>query len=112
MSAYTHACVGDNVLSLTDGGYLYRMWTVDAKQRRTYAGADAFCTGLGSGWGLVPYTDLAGYGAVRRLCANNAFTCWLKRGERDDNYPLMAADGTLQMQGPNQEVRFVCRQQQ
>eukprot|EP00198_Chlamydomonas_reinhardtii_P012187 XP_001701524.1 predicted protein [Chlamydomonas reinhardtii] len=104
--------IGDNVLSLTDGGYLYRMWTVDAKQRRTYAGADAFCTGLGSGWGLVPYTDLAGYGAVRRLCANNAFTCWLKRGERDDNYPLMAADGTLQMQGPNQEVRFVCRQQQ
>ncbi|KAG2454370.1 hypothetical protein HYH02_001393 [Chlamydomonas schloesseri] len=105
---------GDNVLSLRDGGYLYRMWTVDAQQRRTYADADAFCAGLdgGGGWALVPYTDLAGYGAVRRLCANNSFTCWLKRGERDEQYPLMAADGSLQMQGPEQRVRFVCRQRQ
>ncbi|EFJ41158.1 hypothetical protein VOLCADRAFT_98831 [Volvox carteri f. nagariensis] len=103
------ATARDNVLTLMDAGFEYRMYTVDAKQRLTHSGAAAYCGGLGAGWDLVPYTDNTGYDAVRRLCAANQFTCWLKRADSDQYCPLMAADGTLQMQGCQQDVRFVCR---
>ncbi|KXZ46258.1 hypothetical protein GPECTOR_45g128 [Gonium pectorale] len=100
---------GDNVLKMTEHGYDYRMYTVDAKQRLPYDQAQQFCTALGAGWDLVPYDDFNAYEAVQKLCSYNKYTCWLKRKKYDALYPLMAADGSLQMQGPDQDVRFVCR---
>ncbi|EFJ41166.1 hypothetical protein VOLCADRAFT_98842 [Volvox carteri f. nagariensis] len=99
-----------NVLTHEDEtGSQYRLYGMDAKQATTYDGAAAFCTGLGAGWDLVPYGDDVGYHAVQRLCSARLFTCWLKRANGFPYCPLMAADGTLQMQGCDQLVRFVCR---
>jgi hypothetical protein len=99
------------VLYLSQDGYSYRMYTTDATKRTSHAGAAAFCTGLGAGWGLVPYWDTSAYTAVRKLCADYQYTCWLQRQESDTLCPLMAADGSRQMQGCEQDVRFVCRKQ-
>ncbi|GIL63872.1 hypothetical protein Vafri_17737, partial [Volvox africanus] len=98
-----------NVLVLLDSGFQYRMYTSDTQQRMTYGGAEAFCRGLGDDWDLVPYIEEAGYNAVRRLCSDNKFTCWFKRTEQDEQCPLIAADGSLQIQDCEQDVRFVCR---
>ncbi len=66
---------------------------------------------MGAGWDLVPYWDANAYAAVRKLCADYQFTCWLQ--SKDTLCPLMTADGSRQMQGCEQEdVRFVCRKQE
>jgi hypothetical protein len=98
------------VLNLTKAGFEYRMFTTDATRRTSYAGALQFCQGLGAGWDLVPYWDSNGYDACLQLCAANSYTCWMKRKDTDTELcPLMAADGSRQMQGCEQDVRFVCR---
>ncbi|EFJ45708.1 hypothetical protein VOLCADRAFT_93852 [Volvox carteri f. nagariensis] len=115
------AVPSEGVLSLSSHGYDYRLYTVDAAVRMSYHGAVEFCQELGAGWDLVPYWDDSSnaYAAVLQLCADLQFTCWLKR--KDDSRtgssgpmlcPLMAADGGLQMQGCEQDVRFVCRKAQ
>ncbi len=65
---------GDDVLVMRDGDCEYRLYDTRAAQMKTYGNAQAFCRGLGAGWDLVPYTDPAGFNAVRQLCANNLFT--------------------------------------
>ncbi|GLC76481.1 hypothetical protein PLESTF_001785900 [Pleodorina starrii] len=98
-----------NVLYLTVGDYDYRMYDKSATQRMSHSRAATFCHGLGKGWNLVPYWDEKAYDAVRKLCADHSFTCWLDRKDTDAYCPLMAADGSRQMQGCEQDVRFVCR---
>ncbi len=48
--------------------------------------------------------------AVKQLCSNNRYTCWLG-GKQDWEAlcPLISAEGTLLKQGCEQPVRFVCR---
>ncbi|KXZ46256.1 hypothetical protein GPECTOR_45g126 [Gonium pectorale] len=100
---------GDNVLTMHEHGYDYRMYNVDATQRMPYDQAQQFCTALGADWDLVPYDDNAGYSAVRQLCANNKYTCWFKKHVDDHLCPLIDAAGKLQLQGCEQDVRLVCR---
>ena len=91
-------------------GYEYRMYTIDATQRKTYDGAQHFCYSLGAGWDLVPHWDSYGYDAMKKICAANSFTCWFKKQEAYLALcPLIDAKGELQMQGCMQDVRFVCR---
>lgn len=100
-----------DVLYLVESNFEYRLYDKGGYLRVPYDGASAFCASLDPGWALVPYTDHVGFDAVRQLCADNFFTCWLN-GDFDDEEqlcPLMASDGTLQMQDCHQDVRFVCR---
>ncbi|GFR47773.1 hypothetical protein Agub_g9541 [Astrephomene gubernaculifera] len=99
-----------NVLSLSAGGYRYRMYTADASKRMSYGGAEAFCGGLGEGWELAPYSEDASFGALTQLCAANHYTCWCRREQEDTLCPLIDANGVLQKQGCEQDVRFVCRE--
>ncbi|KAG2487715.1 hypothetical protein HYH03_013714 [Edaphochlamys debaryana] len=100
---------GANVLVMTDGGFEYRMYTVDAMQRKPYGAAQVACKDLGSGWDLAPYADAASWAVAKRMCADNRFTCWLRREEGDALCPLVDAMGVLQKQGCEQDVRFLCR---
>ncbi|GIM17252.1 hypothetical protein Vretimale_19785 [Volvox reticuliferus] len=102
-----------DVLSLSTNGYDYVMYTRDATVRTTHSGAAQFCQSLGSGWDLVPYWESSSnaWDVLTELCAANGYTCWCKRDPAVDvnRCPLIAQDGTLQMQGCEQDVRFVCR---
>ncbi|PNH09556.1 hypothetical protein TSOC_003794 [Tetrabaena socialis] len=98
-----------NILELIKDGFHNRLYTVDATERLPYVSADAFCKALGAGWGLVPRSDPRGLYACQRLCADNAYTCWMMREDGDGQCPLMDARGDLQLQGCEQDVRFVCR---
>ncbi|GFR51580.1 hypothetical protein Agub_g14001, partial [Astrephomene gubernaculifera] len=103
---------GNNVLKLYQDGYDYLMFTVDATQRMPYTEAEIFCRDLGYGWDLVPYDDASGYSALQGLCASNYYTCWFKKGADDEDLcPLIDAQGLLQKQGCEQDVRFVCRKE-
>ncbi|GLI62178.1 hypothetical protein VaNZ11_004761 [Volvox africanus] len=99
----------EGVLTLIKDGYEYRMYDTHALLMEMYSGASRFCHNLGTGWDLVPYWDPNAYEAVMQLCANLHFTCWFKKQDPNSpNCPLLSADGSLQMQGCQQYVRFVC----
>ncbi|GIL50960.1 hypothetical protein Vafri_7033 [Volvox africanus] len=101
--------VTEGVLTLIKDGYEYHMYDTHALLMETYSGASSFCHNLGTGWDLVPHWDPKAYEAVMQLCAYMHFTCWLKKQDLNSpTCPLMAADGSLQMQGCQQYVRFVC----
>ncbi|GIL67524.1 hypothetical protein Vafri_20871, partial [Volvox africanus] len=104
----------DDTLSLSTNGYDYVLYTQDATMLKPHSGAAQFCQNLGSGWNLVPYWDLTSnaWAVMMELCAANRYACWCKRypAAVDASLcPLIAQDGTLQMQSCDQEVRFVCR---
>ncbi|GIL67510.1 hypothetical protein Vafri_20867 [Volvox africanus] len=103
----------DDTLSLSTNGYDYVLYTRDATMLKSHSGAAQFCQNLGSGWDLVPYWESSSnaWAVMMELCAANGYTCWCKRDPAVDVYrcPLIGQDGTLQMQGCDQDVRFVCR---
>ncbi|GIM02960.1 hypothetical protein Vretimale_7750 [Volvox reticuliferus] len=101
--------ITEGVLTLIKDGYEYRMYDTHALLMETYSGASSFCRNLGTGWDLVPHWDSSAYAAVMQLCADMHFTCWFKKQDPNSSTcPLMSADGSLQIQGCQQYVRFVC----
>ncbi len=47
--------------------------------------------------------------SLLKLCAGNGFTCWVGGPSPADLCPLMSASGSIEKQGCDQNVRFVCR---
>lgn len=98
----------NGIACLTYGGYDYKMYTTDARMMKTWEAARVFCAGVGAD--LVPYDDANGYAAVKRLCTDSHYTCWLGGKQQWENTcPLISAEGHLLKQGCDQPVRFVCR---
>ncbi len=59
-------------------------------------------------WSVTPLFAFS-TGSLLKLCAGNSFTCWVSGPSPADLCPLMSATGSIEKQGCEQNVRFVCR---
>lgn len=102
---------GRRYLNLVFRSYNYTLYDTEATMRASYNEAAAFCQRQGDE--LVPYweTSSGASSVVEQLCAKRGYTCWVRRSAstRVGLCPLMDAKGTIQEQGCEQTVRFVCR---
>ncbi|KAG2487714.1 hypothetical protein HYH03_013713 [Edaphochlamys debaryana] len=85
----------------------YTLYDVRAECMPNWWTAKEICES--KGLELAPHDEDASLGAFRKLCKNNAYTCWASGHTEPRRCPLMNAQGRIVNQGCDQPVRFVCR---